>query len=211
MKVLGQFFDAEDALSKDNFHISMDLYNSETRWDLAFHDSEHASRRLEYPWVVQNVRNITGPILDAGCGETAIGLYLAANGHKVTAVDYYFPTVNKLEKIIDEYGIKRYRAVYGDITNLTYEDNTFEVSYCVSVIEHLPVSSIPVAINGLLRVTRKKLLITLDVMLESSDGFNITALAVFMEQFGIAITPPTTIFRIDNKPMGVYGIIFEKD
>jgi ubiquinone/menaquinone biosynthesis C-methylase UbiE len=101
--------------------------------------------------------------------------------------------------------------VYGDITKLEYPDNTFEASYCISVIEHLPVDSIAIAINELLRVTRSKVLITLDIPIESSDGFNIRALSIFMEQFGIAIRPPITMFRIDNKPLGVYGIIFEKE
>ena len=211
MKVSGQFFDAQDALYVQNFEISMAIYNAENRLGLTFHDSTHSSRRLEYPWVVQNIRQMSGIVLDAGSGETAIGMMLASKNREVVCVDNYMPTIDQLNIIAKKFHMKNFSAEYGDITKLKYADNFFDVSYCISVLEHLPQDQIFIAMSELLRVTKHKVLITLDIMLEAGNGFDINMLVKFMEQFGLAVQPPATVFDIDNHDLGVYCLIFDKD
>jgi len=53
----------------------------------------------------------------------------------------------------------------GDLRNMDYPDDYFDDTYCISVLEHGPINlnHIIPAIDELLRVTKRNLIVTMDV------------------------------------------------
>src|SRR6185503_1621906 len=49
---------------------------------------------------------ITGSILDAGCGTGEIALFFAGRGHKVTGIDFLPEPINRAKKKASERGLK---------------------------------------------------------------------------------------------------------
>lgn len=73
-----------------------------------------------------------GKILDVGCGTGALAERLAAEGYEVTGID---PSEGML-------GVLRERApsitaVHADGTDLPFEDDSFDLAYCVAVMHHV--------------------------------------------------------------------------
>lgn len=107
----------------------------------------HPSKRWEYPWALEQAQLIPdAPVLDAGCGASVFPLFLAGEGYSVFACDLNFPAgLGKVRGVPVEYT----RAA---LTALPYPDNRFSTVFCLSVIEHLPLSGIPSAMAELRRV-----------------------------------------------------------
>ncbi len=87
-------------------------------------------------------------VLDAGCGGSVFPLFLAGRGHRVTACDLA-PT-----PAIHAYGAAGIEFVQSDLVSLPFPDSMFDVLFCISVIEHLPLASISLALATLQRVLR---------------------------------------------------------
>jgi ubiquinone/menaquinone biosynthesis C-methylase UbiE len=94
-------------------------------------------------------------ILDAGCGTGAITRRFAqiVKPAKVTAVDFDSVFLNHARAIAAEEGIENVNFESGDIDNLEYKDETFDLSYCRLVLMHVqnPVKTV----EELKRVTKK--------------------------------------------------------
>lgn len=119
----------------------------------------HPSKRWEYPWAVERARLAPGSrVLDAGCGASIFPVYLARAGHRVSALDLDVP-----EGLAAAHGVT-IDYVRGNLTELPFEDESFDAVFCISVIEHLGRQGIPRAVSELRRVTRRggRLLITTD-------------------------------------------------
>jgi SAM-dependent methyltransferase len=89
--------------------------------------------------------------LDAGCAGGAYSEYLRAKGFDVTGVD-------KMLEFLETIPIDR-RHLYkqADITDLPFEDNHFDSTYCFDVLEHVDDFT---ALQELVRVTKRRLIIT---------------------------------------------------
>lgn len=119
----------------------------------------HPSKRWEYPWALERARLALGSrVLDAGCGASVFPIYLAEHGHAVTGLDLEVP-----------YGLDREHGVtvdyvQGNLTELPFPDEHFDAVFCISVIEHLGLEGIPIALDELRRVTRRggRVLLTTD-------------------------------------------------
>lgn len=75
-------------------------------------------------------------VLDAGCGNSRLPLFLAKKGAKVTLLDMKDP--------LEETAVKRHknlRFVLGDMTKLSFADNHFDRVVCISAIEHVDMKS----------------------------------------------------------------------
>lgn len=94
-------------------------------------------------------------ILDAGCGYGIYSLILAKKGYKVESLDLEkerikeFMRLKKQNPKLD----KKIKLVEGNLTNLPYENETFDVILCSDVIEHIK-NDID-AVSELVRVLRK--------------------------------------------------------
>lgn len=89
-------------------------------------------------------------ILDVGCGEgfTLKKLEERKIGKRNEGIDYSAAAIKIGHKIYPELNLKK-----GDVYNLDYKDNTFDLSICTEVLEHLddPVK----AVSEIKRVTAK--------------------------------------------------------
>jgi SAM-dependent methyltransferase len=119
----------------------------------------HPGKRWEYNWALERANLEPGSrVLDAGAGDSIFPVYLASEGHEVTAVDLAFDgSLGELHGVPVEY-------VQADLTDLPQADESFDAVFCISVIEHLPEDRIPLAMQELRRVLRpgSPLLLTTD-------------------------------------------------
>ena len=94
-------------------------------------------------------------ILDAGCGTGAITRRFAqvAKPAKVIGVDFDPLFLDFAKSIAADEGVENIDFVSGDIDNLDYEDDKFDLSYCRLVLMHVqnPVKTV----KELKRVTKK--------------------------------------------------------
>lgn len=94
-------------------------------------------------------------ILDAGCGEgfTLQSLYELKIGKTLEGIDFSKEAIEIGKKQYPHLNIKT-----GDIYNLPYKDNSFDLVICTEVLEHL--ENPQNAINELKRVSSKYILFT---------------------------------------------------
>lgn len=119
----------------------------------------HLSKRWEYPWALERGAPTSREcILDAGCGASIFPIYLATQGLDVFALDLDPPL-----RLAEAHGVA-VNYVRGDLTELPFANESFDQIYCISVIEHLPRSRIPLAMAEFRRVLRTggQLLLTTD-------------------------------------------------
>jgi SAM-dependent methyltransferase len=89
--------------------------------------------------------------LDAGCAGGAYSEYLRAKGFNVTGVDKMLEFLETIP--VDQ----RHFYKQADITDLPFEDNCFDSTYCFDVLEHVDDLT---ALKELVRVTKRRLIIT---------------------------------------------------
>lgn len=105
--------------------------------------------------------------LDIGCGVVPLCNYFSNQGHEVTALDPIesdidFIIQNDMNSIYDS-NVK-YLHGYGEI--LPFEDDSFDVVYSVSVLEHIPTGNDKIVLSEAMRVLKKGglLILTTDVV-----------------------------------------------
>jgi SAM-dependent methyltransferase len=136
-------------------------------------DSLHQwNRQWEYPFVVSKIQSCLNPnkknrILDAGSGVTFFPYYIKS---KYTSCDIYCCDNDKaLARIFQKINKREHSVEFScvDLRSLPYEDDWFEIVYCVSVLEHT--ENYRDIIEELYRVIKPKgrLIVTFDV---SMDG-----------------------------------------
>ena len=105
-------------------------------------------------------------VLDAGCGGGGYVQFLSKNGYDVTGIDKFdeFLQVARREHPQGTY-------LQGDITELPFEDKSFDCSYCFDVLEHVDDAK---AISELARVTRNRLILIVPREEKSLDRFGVT-------------------------------------
>ena len=74
----------------------------------------------------------SGKVLDVGCGTGVVAGRLAAIGYEVTGTD---PSPGMLKYVAEH--APQVTAVEGSATELPFEDNTFDLTYCVAVMHHI--------------------------------------------------------------------------
>ena len=167
-------------LERSFFEWTKELYELEQKLKTPIQDSMHWTRRFEYPWILSTLyRNTALPhiplsFLDAGAGATALQFMLTRQaGWKATSIDPDPAAVRWTKSICEEQlPLLRPCLVHpntallgGGFPVLPFPNVEFDVGICVSVLEHLPKDQVLPSIQELLRVSRKEVLITMDVVL----------------------------------------------
>lgn len=137
------------------------------------------SRRYEYPWVMQFVPEQMGwKVLDAGCGvDYPLYKWLALHCD-VTAVD----SDERIETLSHE-GVTFLKRDLGD---LGLPDETFDLTCCVSVLEHMSREAALEALAELARVTKPGSFVLVTVDVPRVDPFEVAKMA---EELGLLMLP----------------------
>jgi len=167
-------------LERDFFLWTKKLYELEQDVGTPILDSMHWTRRFEYPWVLDKVhadaknpyshtapeQNSPKKILDVGAGATALQFLITKqNKWSVTAVDPDQAATAWIEKTKDYSIFQTNKSMSGGFPILPFKNDEFDTGICISVLEHLPKDQVLPSIRELLRVSRKEVLITMDVVL----------------------------------------------
>lgn len=198
-------------LETKQYHFLDQLSRKEIEWKLPWpQDALHQwSRRWEYPYVASSVPETSAKILDAGSGFTFFPFYLAGLGHQVFAVDRDCQLKAYYDAMGTDYSLfskgsesasqGKLEFSVQDISSLAFEANTFDMVYCISVLEHL--SEKEAVLNEFARVLKPggTLILTCDISL---DGSTNNPLYVFFDMLAVVeslyeyISRP--VFRMDG-------------
>jgi SAM-dependent methyltransferase len=112
-----------------------------------YRDSQ--SEQIRSQDLIQLIPSCGGKALDVGARDGYFSVLLAERFESVTALDLEKPSIQH----------SRITCVKGDITELAFSDNSFDLMLCAEVLEHIPEKLLAKACDELSRVTRKYLLI----------------------------------------------------
>lgn len=87
--------------------------------------------------------------LDIGARDGYLSIRLCNQFNSVTALDLEKPQIDH----------PHVKSVQGDITNLQFDDNTFDLVLCAEVLEHIPPDSLQKACTEISRIARHAVLI----------------------------------------------------
>jgi ubiquinone/menaquinone biosynthesis C-methylase UbiE len=131
---------------------------------------QHWSRSWEYPYILSQVSKYSLgkgklSIFDNACGVNAVAYLLATAGHAISGTDLNQQACIEGDYPSDAWNHPDTKDVAGslqfqeaDSLDLPFPDNSFDVSYSISSLEHMPD---PVkAIDEMIRVTKPGGLIT---------------------------------------------------
>ena len=172
---------ADDLVFSHTFLITKSLWDTEKylakstscgRWQSDIvRDSLHWSRRYEYPWVLRKLYPSKEDIvMDAGAGAAVLQFALSQYVKELHNIDIDKDFLQMVETIKQETGLfSNIVTTEADIRSLPHADDYFDKSICISVLEHLPPADIRSGIDEILRVTKKKVFITMDICLYRLD------------------------------------------
>jgi len=86
-------------------------------------------RIVEIPFALESLNGLSRDkrVLDLGCTESVLPLYVAGLGYKVTGFDFrHYPYIHP-----------NLEFVRGDILQLPFADESFDVVFAISTIEHM--------------------------------------------------------------------------
>ena len=144
---------------------------------------KHWSRRWEFPWSFHAINALlethTGSahILESGCGLTPLPFWLAAQGHQVIGIDLDPQYLNQWH---DSQVPCRSRSgsttfQVADMEQLPFDDQTFDLVYSVSALEH--VTHPALAVKEMCRVVKPGggIVLTFDVDIANSHAIQTEA------------------------------------
>ena len=142
------------------------------------------SRQWEYPYVFGKVAEVVqsvsrARILDAGSGATFLPYYIRQcfEGATVACCD----TDHSLHDVFSSLNRNQHGDIEfstGDIRALPYDDRSFDLVYCVSVLEHT--DSYEDILNELSRVSKGEVAVTFDVSLDGTRDMSLEDLDRFL-------------------------------
>jgi SAM-dependent methyltransferase len=154
------------------------------------------SRQWEYPYVFSKIQSViknmeTTRILDAGSGVTFFPYYIKSS---YSSADIYCAdndeNFEEVYQHINAHGDNKVRFSCCDLKKLPYEDDWFDVVYCVSVLEHT--DDYTEILDEFRRVLRPggSLVITFDVSLDGTRDISVekgeALLSSLAERFNVA-------------------------
>jgi 2-polyprenyl-3-methyl-5-hydroxy-6-metoxy-1,4-benzoquinol methylase len=159
------------------------------------------SRQWEYPYVVQAVGNFVSSrpgmktdILDAGSGVTFLPYYLASHHEDVRI--HCCDSDKSLSGIYSAINSKTSQQVEFDVRDrldLDYPDESFDLIYCVSVLEHIP--EFEKTISSFFRVLRPNgcLVLTFDISVYGDADIPVEGAQRLLAELG-------SVFRAGDMP-----------
>jgi len=95
-----------------------------------------------------------GELLDVGSGSEGVASWLGPEW-RVTAVDVSFAAIGAMAGPLAPAN----RKVIGDVRDLPFEDDSFDVGLALDVLEHITAADRARAIDELVRVTRRRVIV----------------------------------------------------
>ena len=106
-------------------------------------------------WIHQRLDKLDRGIsvLDIGCGTGNTSIELAKKGFKVTGIDISDNRISSAKKRAEEMNLP-IDFVVGDVEDLNFEDNSFDLIHCAAILHHL--ASVEDDLMGFKRVLTEK-------------------------------------------------------
>jgi len=103
-------------------------------------------------FIIKTTDGAKGEVLDVGCGTGYLTKHLLAHGVSVTGIDYSdYAVENPLPECAG-------RIFKGDVLNIPYPDQRFDLVVSWSLLEHLPEKDLPQALKEIKRVSKRAFL-----------------------------------------------------
>jgi len=122
-------------IPEDNKYTNVQQKEYWTRvWENRDVEVEDLVKGLEKSLILKEIiRNeaVGNRIMEAGCGLGQWVVYLTDKGYKVVGLDYSEPTIKRLNQTYPDC-----EWVVGDITDLQYENESFDAVLSWGVVEH---------------------------------------------------------------------------
>tara|TARA_B100000902_G_scaffold123981_1_gene123956 strand:+ start:3118 stop:3894 length:777 start_codon:yes stop_codon:yes gene_type:complete len=141
----------------------------------------HFTRKFEYQYIFENVKNLNLNILDAGCGISFFPDYLIDNKNNLNLT--LLDNANNVMKFYQKN--KKFIFIFDSLTDLKKLENRYDLIYSISTIEHIPnyykvIDEIydKLKING-------DFLLTFDISYSKLDPINIYNVNNFLKYIGI--------------------------
>ncbi len=117
--------------------------NSFTRLVLSLIGIPHLGFRLRARIILAEAFKEATPasrILDAGCGFGMYSMILAEKGFTVDSIDLDKVRTDSIRTMLSEYPVigRHITPFTGSLTNLPFVDNSYDLTICSEVIEHIP-------------------------------------------------------------------------
>jgi len=127
-----------ELVTADNQKVIVD--SSAKRIGLKIFGIPHTEMRNRARLLIRNSKlNLGDKILDAGCGIGLYGFeYALKNKVSVTGVDLSKDKIKNAEELKESLRINNIKFLRGDLTNLDFEDESFDFVICSDVLEHIP-------------------------------------------------------------------------
>lgn len=108
--------------------------------------TEYRSREIERERIASLMALVhTGKsLLDVGARDGHVSMMLLERFESIAALDLEKPVISH----------ERIECVQGDVTNLKFPPDTFDIVLCAEVLEHIPEDKLPLACKELMRVAR---------------------------------------------------------
>jgi len=93
------------------------------------------------PYILKYINNKilkNKKVLDVGCGQGFLVSLVAPKCQEITGMDSSSNSLQKAKKGIDEFNLNNVKLIQGDAENLPFENNSFDVVYCIGVLHHTP-------------------------------------------------------------------------
>lgn len=177
------------AFSRDWFRQNRGGLRRYRKWT-AGNPLENWSRSFEYPWTLRRIEEwvdasrVSRRVFDAGSGITFFPFYLAERfGLDIQCLDADPAFGEFFERAKTARGSVAFAcAPLHDLAR--FPDQSFDLGYCISVLEHVPPERWDVTIAELHRVLIRggRLLLTLDVSLDGMSSIARSDLPVLLEK-----------------------------
>jgi len=140
-------------------------------------------RFISYFYQINSVMKINPKtVLEVGIGNRIVSNYLEQSGYEVTTID-----VNK--------GLEP--DAVGDIRNLPFKDDLFDVVLAFEILEHIPFEDVPRSLNELKRVSQKNVIISIPYSCFYAESVFNFKTPFFSKQLHLVLSVPffTSEFR----------------
>ncbi|WP_457642103.1 methyltransferase domain-containing protein, partial [Persephonella sp.] len=126
-------------------NMEISYYNQNNLWNRELTKQEKERIEIINKLIPKDVKTI----LDAGCGSGTLTNFFDSKKYDITGID--------ISDTALEYF--KHKKVKGSISNLPFEDNSFDLVICSDVLEHIPEKEFDQSIKELKRVSKKYILI----------------------------------------------------
>jgi ubiquinone/menaquinone biosynthesis C-methylase UbiE len=216
-------------INNEKININHDELNKQRfNWfdKLETSNSYYGTRYWEYPFAILAADLKPGmKVADVGCGTTPFTPYLCelVGKENVTGIDYKL-LKNDQEATHSSFGVRRsfvdnigFNFIEGGISTLNVSDNSFDVVFCISVLEHI--NDYNVKQEGLLEMVRAlkpggKLIITFDTGIDIplNDPLKIISYSGLFPFSHLNLRwPRRRLIQYDSGSMDVFGLVLYKN